>query len=103
MFFFDSFKKKSPGTHNAAYAAGKPFAAAEQAALSADADPAPVRYSETVRGYDGVSVYEVYSGPDKASAVAFLRGKCVNKRYYYVVVDTPEGSFGRDITGFYKE
>ena len=93
MLFFDSFKKKSPGIRTDACAAGKrPYG-----------PDAPVRYSETVRGYDGVSVYEVYNGPDRASAVAFLRGKSVDKRYYYVVVDTPEGSFGRDITGFYKE
>ena len=62
-----------------------------------------VRYAETVKGNDGISVYEVYKGPDKASAMEFLKTKPVSKRFYYVVVDTPEGSFGRDINGFYQE
>ena len=66
-------------------------------------DASKVRYSETVRGNDGVSVYEVYKGPDKASAFEFLKTKPVSKRLYYVVVDTPQGSFGRDINGFYQE
>lgn len=66
-------------------------------------DASKVRFAETVRGNDGVSTYEVYKGPDKASAMAFLKTKPVNKRLYYVVVDTPEGSFGRDIQGFYQE
>ena len=62
-----------------------------------------VKYSELVRGYDGVSLYEVYIGSDKASAVAFLQRRSVSRHYYYIVVDTPEGSFGRDITGLYRE
>ena len=66
-------------------------------------DASKVRYAETVKGNDGVSVYEVYKGPDKASAMEFLKTKPVMKRLYYVVVDTPEGSFGRDINGFYQE
>lgn len=66
-------------------------------------DASKVRYAETVKGNDGISVYEVYKGPDKASAMEFLKTKPVMKRLYYVVVDTPEGSFGRDINGFYQE
>ena len=66
-------------------------------------DASKVRYKETVRGKDGVSTYEVYSAPDKASATAFLKTKPVTRKLYYIVVDTPEGSFGRDINGFYQE
>ena len=66
-------------------------------------DASKVRYKETVRGNDGVSTYEVYSAPDKASATAFLKTKPVTRKLYYIVVDTPEGSFGRDINGFYQE
>ena len=62
-----------------------------------------VRYSQTLTGSDGLSIYEVYNGPDKASAQAFLREKTVKRRYYYLVVDTPEGSFGRDAVGLYQE
>lgn len=62
-----------------------------------------VKFSEKVKGKDGISTYEVYTGPDKASAIEFLKGKPVSKKFYFVVVDTPEGSFGRDIDGFYQE
>lgn len=62
-----------------------------------------LRHKETVKGNDGVSVYEVYTGPDKASASAFLKTKPVTRKFYYIVVETPEGNFGRDINGFYQE
>lgn len=62
-----------------------------------------VRYNETIKGNDGVSTYEVYNGPDKASALAFLKEKTVVKRLFYMIVDTPEGSFGRDFVGLYQE
>ena len=62
-----------------------------------------VRYSETIKGSDGISTYEVYNGPDKASAIAFLKEKTVVKRLFYIIVDTPEGSFGRDFVGLYQE
>ena len=63
----------------------------------------PVRFSEFVRGKDNVSIYEVYIGPSRAAAVKFLQGRTVRRKFYYVIVDTPEGSFGRDLTGFYRE
>lgn len=75
--------------------------AAAEAAPAGDASK--VSFVETVKGGDGVSTYEVYKGPDKASAMEFLRTKPVTQPMYYVVVDTPEGSFGRDIQGFYQE
>lgn len=68
-----------------------------------EGDAGKVVYSETVKGNDGISTYEVYTGPDKASAMAFLKTRPVTQRLYYIVVDTPEGSFGRDISGFYQE
>ena len=66
-------------------------------------DPSRVTYSGTEKGNDGVSVYEVYKAQDKESAVAFLKTKTVTRGMYYIVVDTPEGSFGRDINGLYQE
>lgn len=66
-------------------------------------DKSKVKYKETVKGNDGICVYEVYTGPDKASAIEFLKDKPVSQKLYYVVVDTPEGSFGRDINGLYQE
>lgn len=63
----------------------------------------PVRFSEFIRGRDNVSIYEVYIGPNRAAAVEFLQERTVSRKFYYVIVDTPEGSFGRDLTGFYRE
>ena len=47
--------------------------------------------------------YECYLAKNKADAMAFLNKKTVEKSLYYIVVDTPEGSFGRDIYGIYEE
>ena len=41
--------------------------------------------------------YECYLANNKADAMAFLNKKTVEKSLYYIVVETPEGSFGRDI------
>lgn len=48
-------------------------------------------------------VYEMYQGPNAASAKEFLAKKSVSKQHYYIVVETPEGNYGRDIDGIYKE
>ncbi len=48
-------------------------------------------------------VYEVYSAPSRAAAEDFLKKHPVNKRLYYIVVETPEGNFGRDIDGCFRE
>jgi hypothetical protein len=48
-------------------------------------------------------IYRVHRGPDAASAKAFLEQNPVSKQYYYIVVETPEGTFCRDIQGMYKE
>ena len=72
-------------------------------APAADGDASKVVYSTTEKGNDGVSVYQVYKAPDKACAIAFLKKRPVTQKLYYIVVDTPEGSFGRDINGLYQE
>jgi len=45
----------------------------------------------------------VYKGSNKASAMAFLEKNPVNKELYYIVVETHEGNFCRDMMGFYQE
>ncbi|MBP3210782.1 MAG: DUF805 domain-containing protein [Oscillospiraceae bacterium] len=72
-------------------------------AQTTQGDAKKVRHKETVRGNDGISTYEVYTAPDKASAMAYLKTRTVSQRLYYIVVETPEGNFGRDINGFYQE
>jgi hypothetical protein len=48
-------------------------------------------------------IYRIYKGPDAATAQAFLQENPVTKQLYYIVVETPEGNFCRDIQGIYKE
>ncbi len=51
----------------------------------------------------GIATYRIHKGPDEASARAFLERHPVTKEFHYLVVETPEGSFGRDIQGIYEE
>ena len=51
----------------------------------------------------GIATYRIHKGPDEASARAFLELHPVTKEFLYLVVETPEGSFGRDIQGIYEE
>jgi hypothetical protein len=52
---------------------------------------------------DTSSVWMVYKAPCKADAMAFLSQQIIDKPLYYVVVETPEGNFGRDKDGMYQE
>jgi hypothetical protein len=65
------------------------------------------RYQETKTipqtGRSGVLTYEVYKAPTAHDARHFLNGKCVKERLFYIVVETPEGTWGKDIEGLYKE
>lgn len=48
-------------------------------------------------------IYRVHKAPDAASAMAFLEKNPVTRQFYYIVVETPEGNYCRDIQGMYKE
>jgi len=48
-------------------------------------------------------IYRIHKGPDAASAKAFLKRNPVTQQFYYIVVETPEGNYCRDIQGIYKE
>ncbi|MBN2858382.1 MAG: hypothetical protein JXN63_08270 [Candidatus Delongbacteria bacterium] len=48
-------------------------------------------------------IYRMHKGPDAASAVAFLEKNPVQENMLYIIVETPEGNYGRDIQGIYKE
>ena len=98
LFFAESFFS---GYQGRCKVRNVPSACADSPAAGGNA--ALVRYAKTIKGNDGISTYEIYSGPDKASAFAFLNEKNVSRRYYYIIVDTPEGSFGKDCIGFYQE
>ncbi len=48
-------------------------------------------------------IYRIHKGPDAASAKAFLEKNPVTKQLLYIIVETPEGNYCRDIQGIYKE
>lgn len=50
----------------------------------------------------GEDVYEVYEGQTKAQALEFLATKTVTRQQHYIVVETPEGVFGKDRAGVYE-
>jgi hypothetical protein len=60
-----------------------------------------VKYSSTI--VNGANTYEVYKAPSKAVALEYLKTKSVTKPLYYVIVETPEGNWGKDINGIYQE
>ena len=51
----------------------------------------------------GNFTYEIYQANSRADAQAFLGDRVVTQKFYYVVVETPEGNFGRDNVGMYQE
>jgi phage FluMu protein Com len=69
----------------------------EKSAQSKD----PVFQKKDIRG-DG-TVYEIYSVQDLESAKQFLSRQKVTKPIDYIIVETPNGSWGLDINGIYLE
>jgi hypothetical protein len=49
------------------------------------------------------AVYRIYRAPNAASAKDFLQRHPIDENLLYLVVETPEGNFGRDINGIYQE
>jgi len=49
--------------------------------------------------------YEIYRAKDKRAAMRFLTRvpRADIEPQYYVVVETPEGEFGKDIDGIYQD
>jgi hypothetical protein len=56
-----------------------------------------------VGGVPFIMTYEIYRGPDAATAQSFLSTKKVTQPRYYIIVETPQGNYGRDIDGIYRE
>lgn len=74
-------------------------------AKAKEAKPAKVKFvrEDRVQRYGVTMIYRVHKAPDAASAKAFLEQNPVNRQFYYIVVETPEGNYCRDIQGMYKE
>lgn len=47
--------------------------------------------------------YEVYRAKCKADAMAFLRAQEVREERRYIIVETPEGNFGKDLIMIFDE
>jgi hypothetical protein len=45
---------------------------------------------------------DIYEAPNKSMALEYLKSKNVNKQYYYIEIETPEGWVGKDIDGIYE-
>jgi hypothetical protein len=70
------------------------------------ADEAPVIFVNELKSRNQaghVCTYAIHKGPSAAAAKHFLAQRIVSKQLYYIVVETPEGNYGRDIDGIYKE
>ena len=50
-----------------------------------------------------ILIYHIYKGPDATTALDFLKQNPLTKKLHYIVVETPEGNYCRDIDGIYKE
>jgi hypothetical protein len=62
-------------------------------------------YTEQKMGASGLftCTYEMHAAKTAQEAREFLETKEVTQRLYYVVVETPEGNWAKDIDGMYKE
>jgi hypothetical protein len=64
-----------------------------------DVDTASVQFTRTEQRKQ--FTYEIYQAPNREQALAFLKCKVVTKQHYYVEVETPDGTLGRDLNGIY--
>jgi hypothetical protein len=51
----------------------------------------------------GTCTYEVWRAPSAQAAKEYLNTRVITQRLYYLVVETPEGNWGKDVDGVYKE
>jgi predicted Zn finger-like uncharacterized protein len=49
------------------------------------------------------NTYQVYTAPSQSQALDFLRAKEVRREREYLIVETPEGSFGKDLIMIFHE
>lgn len=63
------------------------------------------RYSEQRQLPTGLATYhyEIYKAKTAEEARQFLDTKEVKARNTYIVVETPEGNWGKDVAGAYKD
>ena len=47
--------------------------------------------------------YKVYTAQSKLDALSFLENQKIDIQFLYVIVETPEGNWGKDISGIFEE
>ncbi len=50
----------------------------------------------------GIGSKMIYKATMKPAAVEFLKNQKINEMYFYIEIETPEGSVGKDIDGIYE-
>ena len=50
-----------------------------------------------------IAIKRHYKAPSRDAALTFLKANAVDKPFYYLVVHTPEGAFGRDKDGIFDQ
>eukprot|EP01083_Nonionella_stella_P262782 893237_1 len=74
-----------------------------KALVSSDSDQMTVSVSTTLTTKplriekEGAWTYEVVSASSKDEAYRYLKSRTVTQQLYYVIVETPDGNFGKDI------
>lgn len=63
--------------------------------------PDSIKWTETRE--EAGSTFECYAAPNPIIAKKFLKSIRVSKPFYYLVVETPGGTWGRDVDGLYLE
>ncbi len=74
----------------------------ESKVAAVDGGVAFVREERKVSSF-GTMTYRIYSAPGAETAKQFLKENPVTRPLHYLVVETPEGNYGRDQDGIYAE
>ena len=51
----------------------------------------------------GIDTFEEWTTPSTQAAKEYLNTRSISRAQYYLVVETPEGNWGKDMAGVYKE
>ncbi len=51
----------------------------------------------------GSAIYRHYDAPDKKTAIQYLNEQKITVASYFIIVETPEGTFTKDITGILEK
>ena len=51
----------------------------------------------------GTDTFEEWTAPSTQAAKEYLNTRMIAEGQYYLVVETPEGNWGKDLAGIYRE